>query len=124
MDTTGSDFIFIVAEKRQPFISDTITKHVSLFLFSGCCVLLPLYLWFGFLLILVEVELISSEHKPAQLPVLHDAALFLKPASFQRPLLDAGGRRPAGAAGELPHDHALRPSWKRKHTYIHSNMLG
>lgn len=73
-------------------------------------VLFQPYLWFSFLLIFVEIEVVSSKHEPAQLPVLHDVALFLKPACFECPVLETGGRWPAGAAGELSHDHALRPS--------------
>ena len=62
------------------------------FLAGLCCGRLG-YLWLGLLLVLVEVQLVGAQHEPAELPVLHDAALFLQPASLERPLLDNGGGR-------------------------------
>ena len=60
-------------------------------LLAGLCCGRLGYLWLGLLLVLVEVELVGAQHEPAELPVLHDAALFLQPASLEHPLLDTGG---------------------------------
>lgn len=70
------------------------------------------YLWLGLLLLFVEEKLVGAQDKPSQLPVLHDAPLFLQPASFQSPLLETGGGRADWAPGHIPHHHALGPGWR------------
>lgn len=75
------------------------------------------YLWFGFFFVFVKEEMVRAQHKPAKLPILHDATLLLQPTSLQRPLLEAGGSWPAWASRHLAHHHALGPGCKCTQTH-------
>lgn len=75
------------------------------------------HLGLDLIFVLVVEKLIPTQHKPALLPVLHDAPLLLQPARLQHGAQPVRAWRPPGAPALLPHHQALGTGCKpRTHT--------
>lgn len=81
------------------------------------------HLRLGLVFVLIVEKLISTQHKPALLPILHDAPLLLQPSSLQHRAQPALARRPPGAPALLPHHQAFGAGWNPK-THIVSMKNG
>lgn len=70
------------------------------------------HLGLGLILVLVVEKLIPTQHKPALLPVLHDAPLLLQPACLQHWAQPVGVGWLPGAPALLSHHQAFGAGWK------------
>lgn len=70
----------------------------------GAC---PTHLGLGLVFVLVVEKLVPAQHKPALLPVLHDAPLLFQPARLQHGAAPARAGGLPGAPARLPHHQAF-----------------
>lgn len=70
------------------------------------------YLGLALFFVFVIEELVTTQHEPSLLPVLHDAPLLLQPAGLEYRAQLVGGQGPPRASVLFPHHQALGASWK------------
>lgn len=70
------------------------------------------YLGLALIFVFVVEELITTQHEPSLLPVLHDAPLLLQPAGLEYRAQLVGAQGPPWAPVLFSHHQALGASWK------------